>query len=58
MVEIRVLTYNILDGGDQREALILKTLKATNPDIVMLQEVFDSTPLKDFASHLNMVREE
>jgi len=51
---MRVLTYNILDGGIDRESLILKNLKATEPDIVILQEVFDSTPLKEFASQLNM----
>lgn len=51
---MRVLTYNILDGGAHREALILKTIEAAKPDIVMLQEVFDSTPLADWASHLDM----
>lgn len=51
---MRILTYNILDGGINRESLILKILQATSPDIVMLQEVFGSTPLADFAAQLNM----
>lgn len=51
---MRVLTYNILDGGIGRESLIIKTIQTTNPDIVLLQEVFDSTPLEDFASQLRM----
>ncbi len=51
---MRVLTYNILDGGINREPLILKIIESTQPDIVMLQEVFDSTPLQEFAAQLNM----
>jgi hypothetical protein len=38
---MRVLTYNILDGGIDRESLILKTFQVTEPDIIILQEVFD-----------------
>jgi endonuclease/exonuclease/phosphatase family metal-dependent hydrolase len=51
---MRVLTYNILDGGIGRESFILETIEAIKPDIVMLQEVFDSTPLENFGSRLNM----
>lgn len=51
---MRVLTYNILDGGINRESSILKIIETISPDIVMLQEVFDSTPLKKFAAHLHM----
>jgi exonuclease III len=53
-LEMRILTYNILDGGVNRESLILKIIEVISPDIVMLQEVFESTPLKDFALQLNM----
>jgi exodeoxyribonuclease-3 len=51
---IRVMTYNILDGGLGREKQILEVLQATNPDIVVLQEVFSIEFLDTLAKQLNM----
>jgi hypothetical protein len=41
---MRVLTYNILDGGIGRESFIILTNLAIKPDIVMVQEVFYYNP--------------
>lgn len=51
---LRVMTYNLLDGGIGREQSIFKVLKESRPDIIMLQEVYESSPIRDFASHLEM----
>jgi endonuclease/exonuclease/phosphatase family metal-dependent hydrolase len=39
-MSLRVMTYNILDGGQNREEHILDVIKTSQPDIVILQEVF------------------
>lgn len=51
---LRVLTYNILDGGVGRDKLILEVLQATQPDIVILQEVFQSAIVDELAKVLGM----
>jgi len=51
---IRLLTYNIKSGGHGREALILDILRQSQADIIVLQEVFDDTPLPAFAQTLDM----
>lgn len=38
----KILTYNILDGGGGRQALILQVLQHAQPDVVILQEVYDA----------------
>jgi hypothetical protein len=47
------MTYNILDGGRQREGLIAEVLRATQPDIAILQELAHRDTLKQFATLLN-----
>jgi len=47
---LRVMTYNILDGGENREAYILDVIQTAKPDVVILQEVFTEDFLK-FLSH-------
>jgi exodeoxyribonuclease-3 len=49
-MSLRVMTYNILDGGQNREEHILDVIKTSQPDIVILQEVFTEEFLK-FLSH-------
>lgn len=49
-----VLSYNILDGGVGRETEIISTIKSSNPDIVLLQEVFDEEALSRFSKSLDM----
>jgi len=44
------MTYNILDGGENREAHILDVIQTAKPDVVILQEVFTEDFLK-FLSH-------
>jgi endonuclease/exonuclease/phosphatase family metal-dependent hydrolase len=51
---IRLLNYNIKSGGHGREALILDILRQSQADIIVLQEVFDDTPLHAFAQTLDM----
>ncbi len=47
---LRVMTYNILDDGENRENHILDVIQTISPDIVILQEVFTEEFLK-FLSH-------
>jgi endonuclease/exonuclease/phosphatase family metal-dependent hydrolase len=47
-MQLKVLTYNVLDGGAGREALILQVLQQARPDIVILEEVYDAP----FVEHL------
>ncbi len=49
-MSLRVMTYNILDGGKNREAHILAVIQTANPDMVILQEVFTEEMLI-FLSH-------
>ena len=49
-MSLRVMTYNILDGGINRERHILEVIQAATPDVLILQEVFTEDFLK-FLSH-------
>ena len=49
-MSLRVMTYNVLDGGKNREIYILDVIQTTKPDVVILQEVFTEECLK-FLSH-------
>jgi len=51
---LRVMTYNILDGGENREHYILDVIQKAQPDIVILQEVFTETFLKSLSQSLGM----
>lgn len=51
---LRVMTYNILDGGENREAHILNVIQAANPDIVILQEVYSDEFLQSLSQALGM----
>ncbi|MCX8068372.1 MAG: endonuclease/exonuclease/phosphatase family protein [Anaerolineae bacterium] len=51
---LRVMTYNILKGGRQREQAILEVLRYVQPDLAVLQEVRDSRPVEDWARSLGM----
>lgn len=48
------MTYTILDGGVGRETAIETVVQAIQPDILILQEVFHDTIVRDLAQHLNM----
>jgi mRNA deadenylase 3'-5' endonuclease subunit Ccr4 len=49
-MSLHVMTYNILDGGENRKAHILDVIQTAKPDVVILQEVFTEEFLK-FLSH-------
>jgi len=51
---VKVMTYNILDGGENRESLLLEVFKAKQPDVIILQEVFQEGLIQEFAKALNM----
>ncbi len=53
-MSLRVLTYNILDGGHGRESLIREVLQTHQPDVVFLQELFSPTFAHDLAQSLDM----
>ena len=53
-MSLRVMTYNILDGGNNRESFILDVIKNAKPDVVILQEVFTESFLKPLSDSLGM----
>ena len=53
-MSLRVMTYNVLNGGTGRESLLLEVLRAAVPDIVVLQEVFDPVLVSRVADALEM----
>lgn len=53
-MSLRVLTYNISDGGHGREHIILELLQAHQPDVVFLQELFSPTNTHDLPQNLDM----
>src|ERR671933_19154 len=53
-VKIRLLTYNILDGGHKREAKIVEVIKAVAPDVVVVQEGLEAAPFRRIAAALEM----
>lgn len=48
------MTYNILNGGENRKDHILKVIQTAKPDIVVLQEVFTEEFLKFLSNSLGM----
>ena len=53
-MSLRVMTYNILDGGVNREAYILEVIQRAQPNVVILQEVFTEDFLKFLSQSLGM----
>src|ERR1043166_4704738 len=53
-MRLRVMTYNILIGGGDRVEYIQEVIHAANPDVVVLQEVNDTSILKSLAQSLQM----
>jgi exodeoxyribonuclease-3 len=51
---LRVMTYNILNGGENRESYIIDIIQNVKPDIVVLQEVFTEKFLKSVSRSLAM----
>ena len=53
-VKIRLLTYNILKGGQEREAQIVEVIRSVGPDVVVIQEVLEPDRLRQIATALGM----
>lgn len=53
-MSLRVMTYNILNGGENREAFILEVIQEAGPDIVILQEVYTEKFLQFLSEALGM----
>ncbi len=53
-VKIRLLTYNILRGGQGREAEIVKVIQAVDPDVVVVQEAQGVASFRRIAQALEM----
>jgi exodeoxyribonuclease III len=53
-MSLRVMTYNILDGGENREVHILEVIETAKPDVVILQEVLTEDFLKFLSQSLGM----
>lgn len=51
---LRVMTYNILDGGSGREPLLAEVLHAVRPDVATLQEVVPNGLVEALAGGLGM----
>jgi exodeoxyribonuclease III len=51
---MRIITYNISYGGQERIPLIVQVLRDQNPDLVALQEANDRSNAETLASALNM----
>lgn len=51
---MRFLTYNILNGGVGREAYIRAVVETVQPDVAVLQEVYDAGFLKSLGTALGM----
>ena len=54
-VKMRLLTYNILEGGQGREAEIVEVIKAVAPDAVIIQEALGVTRFQQIATALGMI---
>lgn len=53
-MSLRVMTYNILDSGQNRENDILEVIQNAKPDIVVIQEIIDENILQLLAHSLQM----
>jgi endonuclease/exonuclease/phosphatase family metal-dependent hydrolase len=51
---MRLLTYNILKGGQEREAQIVEVIRSVAPDVVVVQEVLDVDRFRQIATALGM----
>src|SRR4028118_2328388 len=52
--KMRLLTYNILKGGQEREAQIVEVIRSVAPDVVVVQEVLEANRFRQIATALGM----
>jgi endonuclease/exonuclease/phosphatase family metal-dependent hydrolase len=53
-MSLRVMTYNILDGAKGREEYVCQVLQTVEPDVAILQEVYDAGFVKKVGQALKM----
>lgn len=53
-MSLRVMTYNILNGGENRESYISDVIQTAQPDVVIFQEVYSEEFLKRLTASLGM----
>jgi len=53
-MSLRVMTYNILNGGERREAYIREVIQTAQPDVAVMQEVYSEELLKFLSRALAM----
>ncbi len=53
-VKMRLLTYNLLKGGHEREAKIVEVIQSVAPDVVVVQEVLEVDHFQQIATALGM----
>jgi exodeoxyribonuclease III len=53
-VSLRVLSYNIMRGGAGREAALAAIISACSPDLVILEEAYLPSVIKELASRCSM----
>lgn len=53
-VKMRLLTYNILKGGQERVAKIVEVIQCVDPDVVVVQEVLEADHFQQIATALGM----
>ena len=51
---MRLLTYNILKGGQTREVEIMEVIQSVAPDVVVVQEVLEVDHFQRIATALGM----
>lgn len=51
---MRLLTYNILKGGHEREAQIVEVIRSVDPDVVVVQEAREANRFRQIATALGM----
>jgi endonuclease/exonuclease/phosphatase (EEP) superfamily protein YafD len=53
-IKMRLLTYNILRGGQKREAEIIEVIQDIDPDVVVVQEALEVARFQRIAAALEM----
>ena len=53
-VKMRLLTYNLLKGGHEREAKIVAVIQSVAPDVVVVHEVLEVDHFQQIATALGM----
>ena len=51
---LRVMTYNILEGGGERMPYVRDVIRGQNPDVIAIQEAKDRDLIESLARELDM----